>query len=85
MGPKQPKYRLKKLKSDYHIDYINKHKVLILAINTCNGSTEFEDGTIFDAIENNAVIFDGHTKHRSVNQTDELVKLNVNINYECNN
>lgn len=77
--------QFKKLKSDYHIDYINKHRVLILAINTCNGSTEFEDGTNFDAIENNAIIFDGHTKHRSVNQTDELVKLNVNINYECNN
>ena len=30
--------------------------------------------------ENNLVIFPGHLKHRSVNQTDENVKLNLNIN-----
>ena len=74
--------QFKQMKSDYHIDNDDKHKVLLLAINTCNGSTEFEDGTVFNAIENNAIIFDGYIKHRSVNQTDELVKLNVNINYE---
>ena len=58
-----------------------KHTVGILSINNCNGYTEFEDGTILESKENSIVIFDGAIKHRSVGQTDENIRVNININY----
>ena len=75
-------YQNEHMKSAYHIDQSEKHKVLLLPINTNNGYTEFENGTIFNAVENNAIIFDGHERHRSVSQTDHSAKINININYE---
>jgi hypothetical protein len=75
-------YQNEHMKSAYHIDQAEKHKVLLLSINTNNGYTEFENGTIFNAIENSAIIFDGHERHRSVSQTDHSAKINININYE---
>tara|TARA_B100001093_G_scaffold503002_1_gene556729 strand:- start:981 stop:1487 length:507 start_codon:yes stop_codon:yes gene_type:complete len=75
-------YQNEPFKSAFHIDQSAKHKVLLLSINTNNGYTEFHDGTIFNAVENNAIIFDGDTPHRSVSQTDYSAKINININYE---
>ena len=75
-------YQNEHMKSTYHIDQLTKHKVLLLPINTNNGYTEFENGKIFNAVENNAIIFDGHERHRSVSQTDHSAKINININYE---
>ena len=70
------------MKSAFHIDQKEKHKVLLLSINTNNGYTEFENGTIFNAVENNAIMFNGDLPHRSVSQTDHAVKVNINVNYE---
>tara|TARA_Y100000114_G_C11575838_1_gene238669 strand:+ start:97 stop:606 length:510 start_codon:yes stop_codon:yes gene_type:complete len=75
-------YQSEHMKSTYHIDQSTKHKVLLLPINTNNGYTEFENGKIFNAVENNAIIFDGKERHRSVSQTDNSAKINININYE---
>jgi len=75
-------YQNEPFKSAFHIDQNAKHKVLLLSINTNNGYTEFENGTIFNAVENNAIIFDGDLPHRSVSQTDHSAKINININYE---
>ena len=75
-------YQNEHMKSAYHIDQAAKHKVLLLSINTNNGYTEFENGSVFNAVENNAIIFDGDLPHRSVSQTDNSAKINININYE---
>ena len=75
-------YQNEHMKSAYHIDQAEKHKVLLLSINTNNGYTEFENGSVFNAVENNAIIFDGNERHRSVSQTDHSAKININVNYE---
>ena len=74
-------YQNEHMKSSFHIDQTEKHKVLLLSINTNNGCTEFENGRIFNAVENNAIIFNGDLRHRSVSQTDHAVKVNINVNY----
>jgi|TARA_B110000483_G_C18057709_1_gene489053 hypothetical protein len=68
-------------KCRYHVDMFQEHMVAILSINSCNGYTEFEDGTKLESRENSLVIFDGKLKHRSVGQTDTNIRVNVNINF----
>ena len=59
-----------------------KHKVLLYNINTNNGFTMFENGAKVSSKENQAILFDGKLKHRSVAQTDKIVRINININYD---
>ena len=68
-------------KCRYHVDMNEQHTVGILSINTCNGYTELEDGTKLESIENSLVIFNGDIKHRSVGQTDENIRVNINIDW----
>ena len=70
------------IKHELHIDFKKQHEVCLLGMNTNNGYTEFEDGKKFQSIENSAIIFNGKIKHRSVTQTDERLRVNININYE---
>ena len=70
----------KQIKTNYHIDCDIEHTVALFSLNTNNGYTEFEDGKKIKSEENNLIIFPGHLKHRSVNQTNENVRLNLNIN-----
>jgi len=70
----------KQIKTSYHIDCDIEHTVALFSLNTNNGYTEFEDGKKIKSEENNLVIFPGHLKHRSVNQTDENTRINLNIN-----
>ena len=58
------------------------HKVLLLNLNDNNGYTEFENDHKVMSKANEAVIFDGNIKHRSVSQTDEDLRININLNYE---
>lgn len=67
--------------STFHTDRKIEHNVGILSINTCNGYTELEDGTKLESIENSLVIFNGNIKHRSVGQTDENIRVNINLNF----
>ncbi len=67
--------------SRFHTDMKGEHTVAILSINTCNGYTEFEDGTQIESIENSLVIFNGGIKHRSMGQTDSNIRVNININF----
>ena len=64
----------------FHVDSFEPHKVALYSVNTNNGFTEFEDGEKFFSIENRLIIFDGKKKHRSVSQTDENLRVNININ-----
>ncbi len=49
--------------------------------NTCNGYTEFEDGTIVNSVGNRFVSFPASTKHRGVSQTDTKARVVINFNY----
>jgi len=66
-------------KHEFHRDVDFDHNVLIYSLNTNNGYTEFEDGEIIESVANQAVIFNGRRKHRSVTQTDSKIRVNVNI------
>ncbi len=72
--------REQSIKSDYHIDNSFPHKVLLYSVNTNNGYTLFENGQKIQSIENQLVIFDGSMRHCSVSQTDENIRVNININ-----
>lgn len=64
-----------------HIDYDTPHKGCIISFNTCDGYTEFEDGTKIKSIANRALFFDPSKKHNSTNCTDQTARINLNINY----
>jgi hypothetical protein len=53
----------------------------ILYINTNNGYTEFEDGTIVESVANRLVAFPANIRHRGVSQTDEETRILINFNY----
>ncbi len=72
--------REQSIKSDYHIDNSFPHKVLLYSVNTNNGYTLFENGQKIQSIENQLIIFDGSMRHCSVSQTDENIRVNININ-----
>ena len=57
-------------------------KIALFYINTNNGYTEFEDGTIVESVRNRLVLFPCNLKHRSTTTTDTRHRLNVNINYD---
>ena len=75
--------------SKFHYDYVNpktgkprkEMKVGIFYLNTNNGYTEFEDGTIVRSIENRFVEFTGDTLHRGVSSTDVKKRIVINFNY----
>lgn len=74
------------IKHNFHIDdKYNKHQVALYSINTNNGYTEFEDGTVVKSVANQMCLFDGKLKHRSVTQTDTNIRINININYLSDN
>ena len=72
--------------SEWHIDDVNhNHKVAIYYVNDNNGYTEIFDGEKNYKIaskRNRMVTFDGKYEHRAVGQTDEKVRVLININYE---
>ena len=70
------------LTHDYHVDRDAPHKVALFAINTNNGYTQFKKtGEKVPSVENRMILFDGFDTHRSTTQTDENLRVNININY----
>ena len=68
-------------KTKFHTDLKQPHMVALYSVNTNNGYTLFEDGdNKIESVENQMVIFDGRLKHCSVAQTDENIRVNININ-----
>tara|TARA_Y100000114_G_C11692710_1_gene294407 strand:+ start:377 stop:943 length:567 start_codon:yes stop_codon:yes gene_type:complete len=53
----------------------------IFYVNTCNGYTEFEDGTIVNSVANRFVSFPASIKHRGVSQTNTKARVVINFNY----
>tara|TARA_E500000318_G_scaffold28728_1_gene28819 strand:+ start:37 stop:540 length:504 start_codon:yes stop_codon:yes gene_type:complete len=69
--------------SPWHNDYgLNNQSTAILYLNTNNGGTEFQENNNFiKSVANRFLIFDGKTLHRSVSQTDENIRLVLNLNF----
>jgi hypothetical protein len=64
-----------------HVDYDFKHKGCVFSINTCNGGTILNDGTVIESIANRALLFDSSKPHSSTSCTDQKARINLNINY----
>ena len=72
------------IKTGIHTDHSFDHKVLLYAINTNNGYTVLDPkgkNIKLPSIANQAVIFDGGIEHMAVTQTDENVRININITF----
>jgi len=75
-------------KSEFHLDVgmlpediIAHYTTSIFYINTCNGYTEFKDGTKVESVANRLVSFPANIEHRGVTQTDEQGRYVINFNY----
>ena len=67
---------------DYHVDSDSPHKVALFSVNSNNGYTQFKgSGEKVYSVENRMILFDGSQDHRSTTQTDENLRINININY----
>ena len=82
------------VKNKLHVDVYNQlmkhinenepflnYKTAIFYMNTNNGYTEFEDGSIVESVENRMVIFPSEISHRGTSCTDENVRVVINFNY----
>ena len=54
---------------------------LIFYLNTNNGYTKFEDGTVVKSIANRLLTFPTLCKHTSSSCTDVEARVNINFNY----
>ena len=67
-----------------HIDYESPHRVFLYSVNTNNGFTILDpknQNIKIPSVANQALFFDGSIEHQAVTQTDENVRINININY----
>ena len=75
----------KPITAGIHIDHNFPHNVLLYYVNTNNGYTILDPkgkNIKIKCIENRALIFNGLIPHTGVLQSDELLRLNVNITFE---
>lgn len=68
------------IKTAFHKDFNEKHTVALYSVNTNNGHTLFKNNNKIYSKENQLIIFDGSLEHCSVAQTDEKIRINININ-----
>ena len=64
-----------------HIDYDWSHVAAIYCLNTCDGFTRLEDGTIVESVENRLYTFDGSKLHNSTTTTNSKARFNINFNF----
>ena len=72
------------IKNKFHQDYnedFDGVKTSIYYLNTNNGYTEFEDGTIIESIGNRLVTFPCNMKHRGTTCTNKPFRIVINFNY----
>jgi hypothetical protein len=68
------------IKTAFHKDFNEKHTVALYSVNTNNGYTLFKNNQKIYSKENQLIIFNGSLEHCSVAQTDEKIRINININ-----
>ena len=62
-------------------DNVKQFSTSILYVNTNNGYTKFEDGTIIESVANRLIKFPSNMKHIGTSCTDENVRVVINFNY----
>lgn len=70
--------------SSPHRDQDFPHKTLLYSVNTNNGFTVLDpngENLKIPSVANQALFFDGGIEHQAVTQTDENIRVNININY----
>ena len=72
----------KQIPNAFHLDFEIEHTVLLYSVNTNNGYTMFKSGEKIFSKENQLIVFNGLLEHCSVPQTDEKIRVNININLE---
>ena len=72
----------KNRESRFHVDQNKPHVVAIYNLNTCNGYTLFENNVKIFSEKNTLLIFNGEKSHASASQTDEKLRININMNME---
>ena len=65
----------------YHVDFPFECSTSIFYLNTNNGYTKFEDGTVVESISNRLLTFSTLCKHTSSSCTDVEARVNINFNY----
>lgn len=65
----------------FHVDYLFPHQGAILYINTCDGGTCFEDGTMVESVANRVLLFDSSIPHASTTCTNDKCRVNINVNF----
>ena len=69
------------IKHGFHTDVEFPCITAIYYANTCNGYTEFEDGTIVESVQNRFVTFPSTMKHTGTTCTDAKSRIVINFNY----
>ena len=69
------------IKHGLHRDFPFPCNTAILYINTNDGYTEFEDGTVVESVENRLVVFPTTMKHTGTTCTDQSKRMVINFNY----
>lgn len=69
------------IKHGLHTDVLYPCTTGIYYANSCNGYTEFEDGTIVESVQNRFVTFPSTMKHTGTTCTDAKSRVVINFNY----
>ena len=69
------------IKHGFHVDLPYPCTTAIYYVNTCNGFTEFEDGTVVESVANRFVTFPSSLKHTGTTCTDQKTRIVINFNY----
>ena len=70
------------IKHAFHEDSSDTNaKTTILYLNTCNGFTEFKDGTRVNSVENKAVTFNSNIHHTGSTCSDKKIRVVLNFVY----
>jgi len=75
------------IESSFHVDLplleenLTQWTTSIFYMNTNNGYTKFEDGTIVESVANRMVFFSTDMKHTGTSCTDEKTRVVINFNY----
>ena len=66
---------------NFHTDYSFTHTGALLSLNTCNGWTEFGDGSKIESVANRLFLFDPSLPHASTSCSDQRCRWNIQLNY----
>ena len=67
--------------SGFHTDSVLDNITSVFYLNTCNGSTVFEEGGEVESVENRLVTFPSNLRHASKSATNVKARYVLNINY----